>query len=131
MALVVSFGSGLVDTKARPGTSESAAVARSSLSALSCTFVARSPAGAYSFSAPKWQSIPRSPEADLEAVEADVDDVDASGHELVRHAHAHGEGHSPIRTSSRVRSVDVHRAAEARMASRFAAESCPPRGPPV
>lgn len=129
-AVVVALGSGLVGTKARPGTSGPATATPSTLSALSCTFVARSPAGAYSFSARKWQSVPPAPEAGLEAVEADTDDVDAAARELVRHAH--GEGHSPLVVSARARSAGrVHRAEETRMVCRFAAESCPPRGPPA
>ncbi len=130
-ALVVALGSGLVDTqKAGPGTPDAIAATRSNLSALSCTFVARSPAGAYSFSARKWQSSPPSPEAGLEAVEADVDDADAGSRELVRNAH--GDGHSPLVTSSRARSVGrVHRTEQTRVASRYAADSCPTRGPPA
>lgn len=129
-AVVVALASGLVGTKARPVTSATTTATQSSLSALSCTFVARSPAGAYSFSARKWQSVPPAPEAGLEAVEADADDVDATARELVRHAH--GDGHSLLVVSSRARSAGrVHRAEETRMVCRFAAESCPPRGPPA
>lgn len=128
-ALLVAAGSGLVGTQKSEPSPVGVAATRVTLSALSCTFVARSSAGTYSFAARKWQSIPPSPEADLEAVEADVDDVDAAPREPVRHAHGDP---SPLAAASRARSGGhVHRAEETRVASRFAAESCAPRGPPV
>lgn len=129
-ASLVALVPGLAGTNAPPGKPGAVAATQSTLSALSCTFVARSPAGAYSFSARKWQSVPPSPEAGLDAVEADTDDVDAAARELVRHAH--GEGDSPLVVSARAPSSGrVHRAEETRLVCRFAAESCPPRGPPA
>jgi hypothetical protein len=127
-ALFVSVFVTLVCAGLIDGKSSIASTGRPTLSILSSAFAARSTAGAYSFSERKWQSCPSSPEVGLDAVEADLDDVDACGRDVGRNLTSVAVSASATRESA---SGCVDRAEEARVPSRFAAESGLARGPPA